>query len=1485
MSVVGSATQRGRPRSLGQDARRAILGVDPTSAQASEVAPDGRFVRASSIGAIETPAPLEAAREVLAVARAEQSFGAALHKRSGPPPLEAHYSLTLNAARAVASIGRAAADRATSFLEHQVSVPSDLREDFLDLARLPRGEPKRPRDVRCASSAGRPLIDLSDEEIGIHRPLGERLDDTGYGVMLAGDSSFPGPERLALADASVQRIAFVESIPGARELFGLPVDRPLQRSDLKHWFGPEHAHHQFNIRTSVRVALMNLWSRAAELGIDQPTAPCVSDFAVVSEALPMTDSAAIALLRLARAFGEDPAKIEFHGRPLTAYRLSGFEPGLSPRRKDAFSSKNAGRSLGDDRPTRDNIWILAQAKDDSIFRMMDDRVSAFGASQLFQTAGRDEFLSYAQRSFQHPGWFSVFARALEISIDRGPKREQRRAAIREVLECGVPEAWVSPPDGFDGLIRLAHEVGASLPSLTIITGDGDRYGLLDHPAFPPIRRDPAIEAELAASLAKLDPVSDSTPGERSRALDLVLTGDSPAFELHEILAAARAGRRDGTIAQSEIADPAPLLDRMIEIWHHPGSVAVLAGALLRISRGQLAEAFDRRELPDADRWAGVAAALEGLEGPRLALVLSGIDKPFRAPSLDDLERRVSLAAADRIEEIEGRLAQEMSPIAVVPLLLGLAEISPEPLQGDLIQMIERWAAEKRIDPEYLHAIAPEGLVRALESRAEEGISRAIDAYLDKSPQQRRDALEALAREAKSHATFVDEGLIASFVLDRVYRGELERGVIPLERADQELGVVAPMLRTEALDANATADRTVAIAGIDLLVNNRSDRIARMIPASEDARYVMTETDRFNLEPIALAWATNEPAIVVGDAGEGKTSCLRMFANKTETPYLRIVLSQEADNSVLMGRPAQGRREYDRAALEEMSEGELRVIAFKHCVDGALTEPVENLIAGILEIQEQDHFVRGPLPIAAVFGWCLVIDEAFQAEPGVHGRLASLFDDRGNLVEHEHRHEVITPDWRNFKIFYSTNAPTVAGRKQPADEMRSRISTINFLSKKDTDHIQILGETHPSMPLDLIKPLVRVHDHLRRLVKAREIGASQGGVAFTTRSLLRIADRFERFRGLGLPDDILLRREMEEEYLAGLIKPAEVAGARRMIDLVLGEYHGPDLYADLPIKNTADSFQIGDLHIRKLGFRHPLVPDLLDDLDALSPRMKKALYMALKAVEMGENLLLMGERATGKNFLAELISAIYEQPLYSQVVTPETDDRQLLGDDDVGGWQDALMLIGGRSTVEAPGVILLDEFNRMETAIAEGANSLFDDERSATLKNGDQVRLHPKTKLIVAMNPPTKQYPDRKKLTAASGSRFHQLYLPEIDSDAERLQIMQRKAPGVPRWALNKLIDLQTWISASFEDGLLGATLKRQHRPVYSIRQLIKGAVCMQKLARARLAHEPDRDPWDSSLFTRVVHLTHAGSYDEADVLAILAKAREVAMSDPARRDP
>jgi hypothetical protein len=49
-------------------------------------------------------------------------------------------------------------------------------------------------------------------------------------------------------------------------------------------------------------------------------------------------------------------------------------------------------------------------------------------------------------------------------------------------------------------------------------------------------------------------------------------------------------------------------------------------------------------------------------------------------------------------------------------------------------MIERWAAEKQIDPEDVRAIAPNSLVRALAHRAEEGISRALDAYLGKSPQ-------------------------------------------------------------------------------------------------------------------------------------------------------------------------------------------------------------------------------------------------------------------------------------------------------------------------------------------------------------------------------------------------------------------------------------------------------------------------------------------------------------------------------------------------------------------------------------------------------------------------------------------------------------------------------------------------------------------------------------------------------------------------------
>ena len=62
---------------------------------------------------------------------------------------------------------------------------------------------------------------------------------------------------------------------------------------------------------------------------------------------------------------------------------------------------------------------------------------------------------------------------------------------------------------------------------------------------------------------------------------------------------------------------------------------------------------------------------------------------------------------------------------------------------------------------------------------------------------------------------------------------------------------------------------------------------------------------------------------------------------------------------------------------------------------------------------------------------------------------------------------------------------------------------------------------------------------------------------------------------------------------------------------------------------------------------------------MTPRTARSFYMLAKAMEMGENVGLIGEKGCGKNVLPEMFAMCREQPYMRQQGTSSTDASELM----------------------------------------------------------------------------------------------------------------------------------------------------------------------------------------------------------------------------------
>lgn len=185
-----------------------------------------------------------------------------------------------------------------------------------------------------------------------------------------------------------------------------------------------------------------------------------------------------------------------------------------------------------------------------------------------------------------------------------------------------------------------------------------------------------------------------------------------------------------------------------------------------------------------------------------------------------------------------------------------------------------------------------------------------------------------------------------------------------------------------------------------------------------------------------------------------------------------------------------------------------------------------------------------------------------------------------------------------------------------------------------------------------------------------------------------------------------------------------------------------------------------------------------------------LVAAITAVLAGENLLLVGPKATGKNVLAENLAAIFARPDWNISFHINTDAAYLLGTDTFR--KGAVEFRPGPvyECAEAGGFGVLDEINMARNEALAVLHSLLDFRRILDIPGYGRLPIHPATRFIATMN---HGYAGTRELNEALASRFVVLQLPLLDGEGlERLLGVEfaRLTAGGRRLMAQIFLDLQ-----------------------------------------------------------------------------------------------
>ena len=219
----------------------------------------------------------------------------------------------------------------------------------------------------------------------------------------------------------------------------------------------------------------------------------------------------------------------------------------------------------------------------------------------------------------------------------------------------------------------------------------------------------------------------------------------------------------------------------------------------------------------------------------------------------------------------------------------------------------------------------------------------------------------------------------------------------------------------------------------------------------------------------------------------------------------------------------------------------------------------------------------------------------------------------------------------------------------------------------------------------------------------------------------------------------------------------------MLEFLRDEGVSPDILAE--VKKFCDTYPEADPVLRRR------IPD---------PRYlyygKDIWEEAITAILCGENLLLVGPKATGKNVLAENLATLFGRPSWNVSFYINTDAATLLGTDTFENGAVTLRKGPIYQCAEVGGFGVLDEINMAKNESLAVLHATLDFRRSIDMPGYERIPLHDATRFIATMN---YGYAGTRELNEALTSRFVVIQMPTI-SPENLDRLLARQFPALKK---------------------------------------------------------------------------------------------------------
>lgn len=198
--------------------------------------------------------------------------------------------------------------------------------------------------------------------------------------------------------------------------------------------------------------------------------------------------------------------------------------------------------------------------------------------------------------------------------------------------------------------------------------------------------------------------------------------------------------------------------------------------------------------------------------------------------------------------------------------------------------------------------------------------------------------------------------------------------------------------------------------------------------------------------------------------------------------------------------------------------------------------------------------------------------------------------------------------------------------------------------------------------------------------------------------------------------------------------------------------------------------------RAFARAHPASPELAGRVPCpqVHYQGRDVWEQALAALLAGENLLLRGPKATGKNLLAHDLAAVLGRPTWDVSLHVDADATALIGQDTYADGRVSFRPGPIHRCATAGGLGVLDEVNMARSEALAVLHAALDFRRVIDVPGYDLMRLDPATRFVATMNA---GYAGTRALNEALVSRFVVIEMPEPDHD-EVARLLCATFPGL-----------------------------------------------------------------------------------------------------------